>query len=210
MELLTVLLVPAAFVYYAAGNRFANLPAYRIAYGTGAACGLLLVLIEWLVFSRLPWNTAYPALLYLIVLFSVFLVPFMVGPALLNALFRADGRARVARTVPQLFGILSLYLPYIMITRFPHPDLWVLVMVPVSIVALIFLTDRYIRKYEASIRLGPTLEGVLFALVPVLICLLLLPLLVVLWFFCFSPLFFWIPSLMIVCFSALIRIKRYL
>lgn len=210
MELLTVLLVPSAFVYYAAGKRFANLPAYRIAYGSGVACGLLLVIMEWLVFSRLPWNTAHPAILYLIVLFSVFLLPFIAGPALLNAVFRSESRARIARAVPQLFGIVSIYLPYILITRFPFPDIWILAVVPVCVVAMIFMADRYLIKYESSIRLGPTLEGVFFALVPVLFFILVLPLLVVLWHFCLHPLFYWIPSLALVIFSAIIRIKRYL
>lgn len=210
MDLLTVLLVPAAFVYYAAGNRFANLPAYRIAYGTGAACGLLLVLIEWLVFSRLPWNTAYPAILYPVFLFSVFVLPFIAGPALLNAVFRSESRARVARTVPQLFGIFTLYLPYIMLTHFPFPDIWILTMLPVCIVAMIFLADRCIRKYESSIRLSPTLEGIFFALIPVLVCFLVFSALMVLWHFCFPSLLYWIPSLGMVGFSAILRIKRYI
>lgn len=210
MELLTVLLVPAAFVYYSAGNRFASLPAYRIAYGTGAACALLLVLVDWLLFSHLPWNTPYPALLYLVVFVSVVLVPFLMGPALLAAVFRSESRERIARTVPQLFGILTIYLPYIIITRFPYPDLWILAMVPVCIVAMVFMTDRYLRKYESSIRLGPTLEGVFFALIPVLSCLLVFPVLVVLWHFCFSPFLYWIPALGMVGFSAILRIKRYL
>ena len=210
MELLTVLLMPAAFVYYSAGNRFSNLPAYRMAYGTGLVCGIVIALLHGLISGFLPWNTAHGAVLYPVVLLSLVLFPFVLGPALLNLLFLSPARERLHRTIPQLFGILSVYLPYIFIVRYPLPDVWILIMVPVLIVALIFLADSCLKRYLFTIRLGPTFEGVLFALLPVLVSLAILPLLVVLWHFCFHPLFYWIPSLGVTGISAGMRIKKYI
>ncbi len=210
MDLLTVLLVPAAFVYYSAGNRFSNLPAYRMAYGTGLVCGMILAILHALVTGLLPWNTSHEALLYTVLLFSLVIIPFGIGPVLLNLVFVAPIQDRIQRIVPKLFGILSVYLPYIIITRYAVPDVWILIMFPVLLVSMIFLADIRLKRYVFSIRLRPTLGGALFALLPVIVSLVILPLLVVLWHFCFHPLLFWIPSLVLTGFSAGMRIKKYI
>ncbi|HHU36488.1 MAG TPA: hypothetical protein GXZ47_04575 [Treponema sp.] len=209
MEILTVLLVPAAFVYYSAGNRFSNLPTYRLSFLSGLLCGILLIFFDSVIMGLFPWNSANFLVQYTLILFSLLVIPFIAGPALLNVVFIAQPIDRILRTVPQLFGIFSFYLPYIIFYRLPVFDIWVVLMVPVLYVSFIFMVEFILKHYCSTLRYTPRFESVLFAQLPVLALIVILPVLVCLWYFCFPSFFYWIPSFVMVLFSVGIRIRKY-
>lgn len=209
MSILLILLVPAVFLYYSAGNRFSGLPTYRLAWLSGVAAGILLAVLAFLTEGVLKIRSSSFALQYLTTFVSCTLIPFVLGPIVLFAVFDSPLRDRIERLVPQLFGILTVYLPFLQLSRFSGPDAWSAVLHPALTVSAVFLVDYSVRRYLSRIRLSPNYEGLLVALLPSASLLLLSDLARVLWFFAYPFWTFGLLGMLLVFLSLLTRLAKY-
>ncbi len=209
MSILLFLLVPAVFVYYSAGNRFSGLPTYRLAWLSGVACGVILTAFAFFTEGILKTRSASYIIQYLSFFASCTFIPFGLGPLILFAFFDSPLRDRIERLVPQLFGILTVYFPYLYLSRCAAPDLWSAVLHPALTVSAVFLVDYFIRRYLSRIRLSPSYEGFIVAMLPSIGFLLAIDLTRVLWYFGISFWIYGILGIVLLFLSLLTRLAKY-
>ncbi len=209
MSILLFLLVPSVFVYYSVGNRFSGLPTYRLAWLSGVACGVVLSLLAYLADGILNIKSASYVLQFLSFFFSCSFIPFFVGSVVLFWIFDSPLRDRIERLVPQVFGILTVYLPFLHLSRFNFPDLWSSVINPSLIVSAVFIVDYSVRRYLSRIRRAPSYEDFIVALLPSAGLLVVSDVLRVMWYFAVP---FWLygsVGILVVFLSLLTRLAKY-
>ena len=211
MHFLFFLLVPAAFVYYLTGYRDVGTVGNKTGYLAGIAVGIVAILVNLLVSLFFPQTTAVFAVKFIGVLLTETVIPYILGPIALYYLFVTTQGAceRLSRMRIHVFGIATVYLPYIMVTRYDVPDMAVTLGVPVMLLSALFLAEYCIRKYVASVRKAPDMIDFVLSLLPVFGLLIVTDLYKTLWFYCFPgwiyiPLFFILPTL-----ASLPRIRAY-
>lgn len=209
MSIVLFLLAPAAFMYYSAGNRFSGLPTYRLAYASGVCAGFVVTVCAFLFKSILIHNSSSIFAHFASFFVSCTVIPFILGPALLYGVFSAPLEDRLSRLVPQVFGILSIYMPYILSNHFDTPDIWSVLLTPVQFLSVCFLLDYIVRRYVGSIRLRPTLDGFGLRLIPLFAVLIVFDCLRVMWYFCF-PAWSYTGLALILIFGSLVsRLIKY-
>ncbi len=209
MSILLFLLVPAVFVYYSAGNRFSGLPTYRLAYLSGVACGVVLTILAFFMDGVLKTRSASYALQFLSFFLSCTFIPFGLGSICLFTVFDSPLRDRIERLVPQVFGILTVYLPFLQLSRFSYPDVWSVVINPSLVVSAVFFVDYSVRRYCARIRRAPSYEDFLVALLPSLGLLLVSDILRVMWYFALPFWLYGTLGALVVFLSLLTRLAKY-
>lgn len=200
MQFLIFLLVPAAFVYYIAGFRDMGRDGKKTGYLAGLAAGIAAILVNALLSKIFPVATPHFIVKFASVVFSETFIPFVLAPTALFFLSTSPLKERFGQIKVHLFGIESVYLPYIMITRYDFPDLAVLVGIPVLTLSALFLAEFCLRRYVESVNRATDLVDFALAVLPVIAMLLVSNLYVSLWFFCFPfwvflPLFIAVPLL---------------
>lgn len=204
-----VLIVPICFVYYSAGSRFAGQSAYRLSYLSGTLAALPVILMDLICGSLIPSRTPYFVVKLIDVYVSGIVLPLIVAPIILFFVAKVPIERRIRRIVPQLFGILTVYLPWFMFSDFMKPDFWPVVILPALFLALVFMVDICINTYLGSIRLGPTHEGLLFALIPAGCASFCVMFAVTIWYLNKGSLLLWIVTLIVPLATLFIRLKKY-
>ena len=209
MQFLIFLLVPASFLYYIAGFRDIDKDGKKTGYLAGLAAGIVAILFNSLFSKLFPVATPHFFVKLASVFFSETVTPFFVAPALLFFLSTSPVKERFAQIKVHLFGIVSVYLPYIMITRYDCPDLAVSVGIPVLTLSALFLAEFCLRRYVESVNRATDLMDFLFAIAPVIAMLVVSNVYVSLWYFCF-PFWTWLPLFLAVPLLALYaRLRAY-
>jgi hypothetical protein len=209
MSIVLFFLAPAAFIYYSAGNRFSGLPTYRLAYASGVCAGIVLTICAFLLKGVLIHDSSSVIARFFTFFVSCTVIPFMLGPALLYGVFSASLEDRLPRLVPQVFGILSIYMPFILTTYFDAPDMWAVLLTPVQFLSVCFLLDYIVRRYVGSIRLRPTLDGFAKRLIPLFAVLVVFDCLRVMWYFCFPAWSYTSLALILITGSLFSRLIKY-
>lgn len=207
MYIIFVLLVPAAFIYYIAGTDD-DFISNAIPYFAGIVAGVLAVIVNSLFNSFLPTQTSLPVIKGLIIFLSDTVIPMILGNIALFFVFNSPIRQKLSRIRQHSFGIMTIYLPYIMISSYNLPDVWSVIVIPVMAVSILFLLDFYIGRMVVSPN-TPDLMDFVISCAPVLIAMLLADVAKTLWYFKFSPWLFFPVSLAVAAFSFVLRCAKY-
>jgi hypothetical protein len=209
MHFLIFLLAPAAFVYYLAGFRDAGIEGKKTGYLAGLAAGVCAIIVNGIFYQLFPQSTEHFFVKLVMVFFSESLVPYILAPVALFFLSVSSVKERFSQIKIHLFGIASIYLPYIMINRYDYPDLAVLVGVPLMVLSTIFLAEYCLRRYVESINRATDFMDFFMAVLPVLAMLIASDLYKTLWYFCF-PFWVWLPFFLAIPLLALYaRLRAY-
>lgn len=208
MQILSVFLIPAAFMYYTAGCRDADAFTNRLAYFAGIAAGILALLVSGILSPVFPVSSSSFAVHFLGTFLFESLIPFAGGIALLWFVFTSDNRARLSRVRPNLFGIATVLLPALTLGAYNLDDAWAVVLVPSMILSVIFLADYSIGR-RVAVNGNPDSIDVLEALALPGVALLVSDLCKTLWFFHFPFWSYAIPSLSVVGLAFFLRVRKY-
>jgi len=209
MHFLIFLLVPAAFLYHMAGYRDAETEGKKTGYLAGIAAGISAVAVNYFLARIIPPATPNIALKFLGIFLSDTIIPYVLAPIVLYFISVSSVKEKISQIKLHLFGIASVYLPYIMITRYDYPDLAVLAGVPVMSLSVLFLAEYCIRRHVASINRSADLVDFFIDMLPVFGMLVATDIYKTLWFFCF-PFWVWLPFFLAIPVLALIaRLKAY-
>jgi hypothetical protein len=209
MQFLIFLLIPAAFIYYLAGYWDAEAEGKKTGYLAGIVAGSCAIVFNSIVSRIIPPATTHVLLKFLAIFLSETVIPYILAPIALYCISVSPVQERIARLKLHLFGIASVYLPYIMITQYDYPDFAVLAGVPVMTLSVLFLAEYCIRRYTASINRASDIVDFLLAVLPVFFMLIASDLYKTLWFFCF-PFWVWLPFFLAIPILALIaRLRAY-
>jgi hypothetical protein len=209
MYLLLGFLVPAAFIYYKAGCRDVDSTVNILSYTFGLVAGGCSLLIGHFIGTFFPHDTSSFILKFVSFFIVESIIPFIGGIAALFFLFEYSPKQRVSNIRPQLFGIMTIYLPYILWNSYNFPDVWSLVMLPSILISILFLADFCIGRYISMISRSIDVLDFILALLPILLALLVTDLCKTLWFFCYPS---WIIigiSIFLVFFAAGLRFLKY-
>lgn len=209
MYILLFFLVPSAFIYYSAGNRFSGQPTYRLAYMSGILAGILLALGNMLLGGLIPGNSGNIILKFLDLFFTGSFIPLLLGVPLLFYVFDSDLEGKIRRLVPQLFGIYTIYLPYIIVSDYRLPDSWILVVMPSMYLSFLFCAEFSINRYLSRLRHRPSLEDFLYALIPAFCILLLIDIAKTAWYFCLPFNVYRLIAFAVITGSILLRLRKY-
>ncbi len=209
MFLLYFFLVPAAFTYYMAGCRDSDVSANILAFLSGISAGLVAFLVGNLFQFVFPPDTASFLVKFVSIIVFESVLPIIGGLAALYFILDAPARMRISNMRAQLFGIYTVYLPYLFFTRWNHPDFWSVVFAPVMLVSILFLADFFIGRLLSSV--SPRVDPVdfLLSVLPVFAALVLANLCETFWFFA-KPLYVYLPlSIAIILLSFGFRLLKY-
>lgn len=209
MYVLFLLLVPAAFVYYISGLRESNLSGNILAYISGILSGLCALILNRLFY--VVFSPATPSFIqkFLMILFSESLIPFVGCIAILFFLFDAPLKQRVSLIRPQLFGISSIVLPFIYLSTYNYPDIWVTLFIPGMLLSLLFLADFFIGRFVDSA--GRSIDGLdlFLAFLPIFAVMIFIDLSKTFWFFCYPSWIITGLAMLPVTAAILLRIQKY-
>jgi MFS family permease len=209
MHFLIFLLVPAAFVYHLAGYRDAGIEGKKTGYLAGIAAGICAVIVNGILSHIFPPATPHFIVKLASIIFSETVIPFILAPLALFYLAVSPEKERFAQIKLHLFGIASVYLPYIMITRYDYPDLAVIAGVPILVLSFLFLAEYCLRQYVASVNRATDLSDFAMAVLPAFVMLIASDLYKTLWYFCF-PFWVWLPLFLAIPLLALYtRLRAY-
>jgi hypothetical protein len=209
MFLFVILLVPAAFIYYRAGTQQDDSFSMNISFLAGIVAGLLVMFFDGILnslfedrISSLPVKTLYFFL-------ADSCIPYILGNVMLFSLFMAPVKDRISRIRSQSFGIMTVYLPYVMVKFYNLPDIWPVLFIPAMTLSVLFLLDFYVGRYIAQIRSKPDCIDFVLMVIPVGVILLLADICKALWFFRY-PWWIFVPlSLLVVLSAIILRIAKY-
>jgi len=207
MYIIFALLVPAAFIYYIAGAD-EDLISTGIPYVAGIIAGILAVFITSILNSFLPMQTSLPVVKFILIFLSETIIPMVLGNLALFFIFHAPIRQKISRIRQQSFGIMTIYLPYIMISSYTLPDLWCVLLIPVMTVSILFLLDFYIGRMVVSPNSFDPLDFIV-SCSPVFIAMIIADVAKTLWYFKFSSWIFIPLSLAVAAFSFVLRCAKY-
>jgi hypothetical protein len=209
MILLSVFLVPAAFVYYMAGRPESEIHFSRIAVIAGLVSGLCAVWVDHLFnpLVAMPVAGFLPRLL--LIFLSDTLIPLAVGILPLWFLSLSSFRQKILSLRPQLFGIAAVYLPYKLFVFYDFPDVWSVLFIPAMDVSVLFIADFFLGKLLSGRSGTPDMTELSFALLPALIGLVIADFCKAMWYFCFPVWSFGLLSLLLIGFSFFLRLKKY-
>jgi hypothetical protein len=208
MQLLISLVVPAAFVYFMAGSPDSGTEK-KISYATGIVAGICSVLMH-LMLSSLPCHDSPSMVVHLLLLvFTDTLVPFVLFPILLHVLFRRPVLGTLMILRPQLFGIATVFLPYIMLSGYNTSDFWAWMCIPAMLVSLLFFADYLVGRLIAKSARYVDTVGMTWAFTFLLAGFVLADLAKTFWFFCYPWWLYGPLSLAVISVPFALRIMKY-
>jgi len=207
MYIIFALLVPAAFIYYIAGTDD-DFISNGIPYVAGLVAGILAVFVNSVFNSFLPTQTSLLVVKGILIFVSDTIIPMILGNLALFFIFQAPVRQKISRIRQHSFGIMTIYLPYIMISSYNLPDFWCVILIPIMTVSILFLIDFYIGRISVSPNSTDALDFVI-SCAPVFVSMFMADVAKTLWYFKFSPWIFFPVSLAVAAFSFVLRCAKY-
>lgn len=208
MQILSVFLVPAAFIYYYAGSRDSDAASSALSYASGIAAGLCALLVASLVTLIIPEGTPVVFLKFIDLFLTESLIPYAGGLAVLWYVFDSPRAARLARVRPQLFGIATVCLPSLTLFSYNLNDLWAVLFIPAMLLSALFVADYSVGRRASAGGIPDGLDLV-ETLAPALACLALADLCKTFWYFHWSFWIYGILSLLLIAFSFMLRLRKY-
>lgn len=209
MYLLFFLLVPASFIYYEAGCRDRDTIANILALFSGLAAGLVMLLLDSIVLSIIPMDSSSFWLKFTVILLSETCIPYIGGIAILFFVLDAPIKQRISNIRPQLFGIASIFLPYMFFSKYNFPDTWAVLLYPMMILSVLFLADFFIGRFLSSHPGSVDNLDFVISLIPIVVAMILSDAAKSLWFFCFPAWTFMILTLLLIGSSFFFRMLKY-
>jgi len=192
-----------------AGCRDSDISVNILAFFSGIAAGLASCLIGTLFQFIFPADTAsFPVKFAAIFLFET-VIPVCGGLAALYFILDAPAKLRISNMRAQLFGICTVYLPFLFFTRWNHPDIWSVIFAPVMLVSVLFLADFFIGRLVSTVSWRVDSVDFILSVLPVLASFFLADLCKTMWYFA-QPLFLYLPlSIAIILLSFILRLIKY-
>lgn len=199
--------MPILFFYVYSARPVESVYREGFAYLAGLFLAILSALLTWLLFSGVSYEKLSPFLYFVVVFLLDSVIPFIVLPLLAFLIFKARFSELNAMLVSLVFGISSIYLPYIMYSRYLGANLWPSFMVPLGFVSLLFFADAAWRQI---LERRPSSISDLFPelLIPLSV-LIINEIVKVLWFFGYPSWIYWIVSLITTAAALLLRLYKY-
>jgi hypothetical protein len=155
MQLLHVLTIPLAFIYYLAGESDTRNSEHWFSYFIGLCIAIPALAIGFLFVGLIPAGST----LWIAQFFRVFIMEtlFPYGFACL-AILVLESRFPSLRFhgVSLLFGIASYTVPFSLLTVYPLNDPWISLIVPLVSLSMLFVLDycvsrrKKLRSYERT------------------------------------------------------------
>jgi hypothetical protein len=209
MMILTVFLVPFAFVYYISGQSESGRHLNLITFFLGLAGGVCALFIDSLsglsgfmsvtgFFSRVLLSFASDCIL-----------PFVVGILPVFLLSVSPFREKLSLLRAQLFGLFSVFLPYRMLALYNVPDIWAVTVIPSMTISILFLVDFFIGRLLGKVSGSPDALDILFSSLPVLVAIIISIICITLWSLCFPFWTYSIASFAVIGAALFLRIVKY-
>lgn len=201
------LMIPVLYFYIFSAISAESAPREGFALLVGASAGAAGALLDWLIFTIIPYETFSPVTAYALIFLQESFIPFVLLPILAVLLFKARFCEKNTMIVSLSYGIANIFLPYIMLSRYRAADLWPAFMIPLGMVSYLFVLDVVWRKILA--RKNDS-AGDLFPeiLIP-FILLLSADGFKFLWLFGYPSWIYWVLSLLMLGGALFLRLYKY-
>lgn len=196
-------------MYYVAGCRDTDITGNLLAFFTGLAAGLCAMVVDNIILMIIPTDLSSFWLKYLVVFLIETGIPFFGGIIALYFILEAPVKQRISNIRPQLFGISTIILPYILLSFYNVPDMWPIILLPMIMVSILFLADFFIGRLLPFISRSIDIIDLLYALAPVILAMILTDACKTLWYFAMLPWLFIILSFIIIISAFFLRLIKY-
>lgn len=146
MFFLSCTLFPLAFIYYL--NSFEDHERHDrlVSFLCALPASFVAVLVRIILHTFIPQDQAsFIVRLVQAGLFDV-LLPLSAAYALLAFFIQVSFRRRIELAIAKFFGMLTVYAPVLFYIRTETPDIWLLVYAPLTLLALLFLSDFLLSR----------------------------------------------------------------
>jgi len=200
-------MIPALYFYV-----FSALPAestHKNAYAlvVGILAAPLVAFLCWWITVSVPERGISPIFHFLRIFLLESAIPFILLPFLLFFAFKSRFAEKNLLMVSLTFGIAMIFLPYIIVFRYPDHDLWASIMIPLCMVAYLFSVDFAWRKIQSG-RPDGFAELFPAALLPLGI-LIIADGCKTAWYYNFSIWTYWPVSIFVVALALSLRLYKY-
>ncbi len=209
MLFLVSCLFPAAFIYYIFSFEREDRFSLYLSYAAGLVAALVAILVHAaasMLFS--PESDSLIARM-LFTLFGEYLLPLTLAYAALIFFLHSPPLVRVVYSIPRFFGILSLYVPFLIYKTIDLPDSWPRFFLPLGMLAVLFLAEFCIGRYALRNTRSLDLQDLLITLIPVFMALIVLASASALWYLCFPRLLVDALALGVILPSIALRLRKY-
>lgn len=201
------IIIPILYFYFFSSFERESLFHEGFSFVVGVVGALGTAFIVWWITGFLPLDTSSIVLHALLVFLVESFIPFVGLPVLLMLALQAPMRTRAKSILSLEFGILTVFLPYIMLSGDYSLNLWSALMIPLNYVAFVFILDFSLRVIGE--RRADSLSDFFPELLLPLSALLLADLLKTFWYYSFPIWLHWTLAFALILSALFVRLYKY-